>query len=106
MVNLAKSYEHKFNTKEDKFILKCAELVLQQDSLNLNALLLKQQVLDERVISYSIKNKINDIAHLKTDTRISGTLSQLQKHLQKIYELGYRQMPIDNAASDIEWIFG
>lgn len=95
LVNLAKSYEHKFHTKNDAFILKCAELALKYDSLNLNALLLKQQVLDEKVTSYALKNYINDINQLKKDTRISSTLVLLQKHLSKLYQLGYRQMPLD-----------
>ncbi len=95
LVNLAKSYEHKFHTKNDAFILKCAELALKYDSLNLNALLLKQQVLDEKVIRYALKNNINDINQLKKDTRISGTVLLLQKHLSKLYQLGYRQMPLD-----------
>ncbi len=94
IVNLAKSYEHKFNSKDDDFILKCAELALKHDSLNLNALLLKQQVLDERITSFVLKNKINDVNRLKTDKKISGTYSLLQKHLSKLYTLGYRQMPL------------
>jgi len=94
LVNLAKSYEHKFNSKGDGFILKCAELALKHDTLNLNALLLKQQVLDERVISYALKNKINDLNRLKTDKGISGTFFRLQKHLLKLNELGYKQMPL------------
>ena len=94
LVNLAKSYEHKFNSKGNEFILKCAELALKHDSLNLNALLLKQQVLDERTINYAVKNKINDINRIKTDKAISGTYFHLQKHLLKLYTLGYRQMPL------------
>ena len=94
LVNLAKSYEHKFNSKGDEFILRCAELTLKHDSLNLNALLLKQQVLDARVTNYAVKNKINDLNRLKTDKGISGIYSHLQKHLVKLYALGYRQMPL------------
>lgn len=94
LINLGKSYEHKFKTKDDEFILKCAELAIKYDSLNLNALLLKQQVLDERVTTFAIKNKIRDIAKLKADTHISGTFSKLQRHTAKLYELGYRQMPL------------
>ena len=94
LVNLAKSYEHKFNSKDDKFLLKCAELVLKHDSLNLNALLLKQQVLDEKVISYALKHKITDVNRLKSDKGISETYAMLKAHLSKLYNLGYRQMPL------------
>lgn len=95
LINLAKSYEHKFQTKGDQFILRCADIVLKDDSLNLNALLLKQQVLDARVTDYAIKNKIREIKRLKQDSKISSTLSDLEKHLALLYRLGYRQMPLD-----------
>ena len=95
LIHLAKSYERKFNTKDDAFLLRCAELVLRHDSLNLNALLLKQQVLDVRVTSYAIKRGINNIAQLKQDTGITKTANQLEKHLALLYRLGYRQMPLD-----------
>lgn len=95
LVNLAKSYEHKFQTKEDEFILRCADLVLQHDSLNLNALLLKQQALEARVANYAVKNKISDINRLKQDPKISKIVSSLEKHLALLYRLGYRQMPMD-----------
>lgn len=95
LVNLAKSYEHKFNTRTDNFILKCAELALKHDPKNLNALLLKQQVLDARVTEYALKKGINECKQLKNDNQISSTLSILENHLAKLYELGYRQMPLD-----------
>ncbi len=95
LVNLAKSYEHKFGSKDDDFMLKCAELVLKHDRLNLNALLLKQQVLDARVTDYAKENNINDISQLKSNSEISQTVYELEKHLALLYRLGYRQMPYD-----------
>lgn len=93
LVNLAKSYEHKFHTKDDAFLLRCAELVLAHDSLNLNALLLKQQVLDTRVTNYASKHKVNSITQLKKDTAIAAIVLKLEKHTALLYRLGYRQMP-------------
>ncbi|WKZ76144.1 MAG: RHS repeat-associated core domain-containing protein [Vicingaceae bacterium] len=95
LVNLAKSYEHKFGSKDDDFMLKCAELALKHDKLNLNALLLKQQILDTRVTDYAKENNINDINALKSNFEISKTVYELERHLALLYQLGYRQMPFD-----------
>jgi RHS repeat-associated protein len=95
LVNLAKSYEHKFGSKDDDFLLKCAELVLKHDPLNLNALLLKQQILDVRVTNFALENNISDINKLKSNNEISQTVNDLENHLALLYRLGYRQMPYD-----------
>lgn len=95
LVNLAKSYERKFGSKDDDFLLKCAELVLRHDPLNLNALLLKQQILDVRVTNFALENNINDINKLKASNEISETVNELENHLSLLYRLGYRQMPYD-----------
>jgi RHS repeat-associated protein len=95
MVNLAKSYEHYFETTDDEFLLRCAETVLKYDSLNLSALLLKQQVLDSRVVKYAEHSNSKNIAKLKQDNNIQQTVIDLEKHTALIYRLGYRQMPLD-----------
>lgn len=95
LVNLAKSYEHKFGSKDDDFMLKCAELVLKHDRLNLNALLLKQQILDARVTNFAKENNINNIKQLKSNNEISQSVYELESHLALLYRLGYRQMPYD-----------
>ena len=95
LVNLAKSYEHKYNNPTADFLLQCAELALKHDSKNLNALLLKQQVLDARVVVYARTNKINTIEKLRNDKEINGQLTQLEKHLTHLSQLGYIQMPLD-----------
>src|SRR5690606_40402906 len=95
LVNLAKSYEHKFHTKDAEFLLRCAELALKFDPKNLNALLLKQQVLDARVKNYAEKHGVVDINYLKSDPKISTTITSLEEHLASLYHLGYRQMPLD-----------
>lgn len=95
LVNLAKSFEHKFSSKDDDFMLKCAELALKHDRLNLNALLLKQQILDARIIGYVLEKDINDINTLKATNEISKSVNELEEHLALLYRLGYRQMPYD-----------
>lgn len=95
MVNLAKSYEHRFGTRDDGFMLRCAETVLRHDSLNLNALLLKQQVLETRVMAYAKERRVLDTDSLKAEREISRTVRELERHLALLYRLGYRQMPYD-----------
>src|SRR5690606_9866918 len=85
LINLAKSYEHKFGSKDDDFMLRCAELVLKHDRLNLNALLLKQQILNERVKNFAIENNITEIKSFKENNEISPTFFQLERHLALLY---------------------
>jgi RHS repeat-associated protein len=94
LVNLAKSYEHKYHTKSDNFLFTCSETVLRYDSLNLSALLLKQQVLEERVRAYTAKRKCTDLSKLTADPEIASTVRALEKHLRLLYRLGYREMPL------------
>lgn len=86
LVYLAKGYEYKFKIKDDDFILKCAELTLQHDSLNLNAMLLKSEVLEQRII-----NKNKTIAQLQTDKQFK----EYEKLISHLYKLGYREMPLE-----------
>lgn len=94
LVYLAKGYEYKFGIKDDDFILHCSELALQYDSLNLNAMLLKAEVLEERIIK---KNKT--ISQLQDDKEFH----QYEKLVSHLYQLGYREMPIEmkNYVTDV-----
>ena len=84
LINLAKTYEYKYGDKTDKFLLDCAELAIKYDSLNLNAMLLKAEVLENQLLANG-----NDIQKLKaTDKFIS-----YQKYINRLYNLGYREMP-------------
>lgn len=95
LIYLAKSYEHKFGSKTDDFLLKCAELTLKYDDKNLNAQLLKHQVLAERVVNYSIEKGITEISKLSKDNEIASTYKELEKQTLLLYDLGYHQMPIE-----------
>ncbi|MFO0508312.1 MAG: hypothetical protein ACK5YS_05520 [bacterium] len=77
LVYLAKGYEYKNKIKGDEFILTCANTALQHDPKNLNALLLKAQVYEQRVIKKQIPS------------------APYEKMLAEFYKLGYRQMPDD-----------
>lgn len=86
LVYLAKGYEYKFKTKSDDFILQCSETALKYDSLNLNAMLLKAGVIEERLI-----NKNKSVAQLQNDKQFK----ELEKLTASLYKLGYREMPIE-----------
>ena len=86
LVYLAKGYEHKFKTKTADFIYECAETSLKYDSLNLNAMLLKAEVLEETIL-----NKNKTIAQLQTDKQFN----EYEKLITELYVQGYREMPID-----------
>jgi len=77
LVYLAKGYEYKNNIKEAEFILTCANTALQHDPKNLNALLLKAQVYEQRVMKKEMP------------------AAPYEKMLAEFYKLGYRQMPDD-----------
>ena len=85
VVYLAKGYQYKFDVK-DNFMLECAETALKYDSLNLNAMLLKAEYLE-----HVIKLQNKTIGQLQTDTNFK----QYEKLLAHLYELGYREMPLD-----------
>jgi hypothetical protein len=77
LVYLAKGYEYKNKVKDDEFILACANTALQHDPKNLNALLLKAQVYEHRVMKKQMPS------------------APYEKMLAEFYKLGYRQMPDD-----------
>ncbi|MFA6925165.1 MAG: hypothetical protein WC223_13050 [Bacteroidales bacterium] len=86
LVYLAKGYENKFNSKSDEFILQCAKTALKYDTLNLNAMLLKAEVFEERII-----NKNKSIAQLQTDKQFK----EYEKLITSLYKKGYREMPVE-----------
>jgi hypothetical protein len=86
LVYLAKGYAYKFGVKDDDFIMECAELALQYDELNLNAMLLKAEVLEERLIK-----KDKPIKALQADK----TFQEYEKLITHLFDLGYREMPTE-----------
>jgi hypothetical protein len=86
LVYLAKGYEKKFPDREDSFILDCAEIALRYDRNNLNAMLLKAEVLENRLLNLG-----NDVAALKG----SKEFGIYQDWMTKLYQTGYREMPFE-----------
>ena len=95
LVQLAKSYERHYGLKDADFMEQCADLVLSHDSLNLNAILLKQQILDTRLKNYALQKGTSHIATLRKDAAIAPLIVRLESHLGRLKELGYRQMPVE-----------
>ena len=93
LIYLAKGYEHQTNSKASDFAFDCAELALKYDSLNLNAILLKAEVLEARLLA---KNK--SVAQLQSDKQFQ----QYQKLLVHLFDLGYREMPSEQKRMIIE----
>ena len=86
LVYLAKGYEYKFGIKEDDFMLSCAETALTYDSLNLNAMLLKAEVLETRIVQQR-----KDITTLKQQK----DFKEYEQWITHLYQLGYLEMPYE-----------
>jgi hypothetical protein len=86
LVYLGKAYEQSFETKTDGFIYGCAETALEHDSLNLNAMLLKTEVLEERL--WSTGKSIDQLQN-------SGEFREYEALVAELYNKGYREMPQD-----------
>jgi hypothetical protein len=78
-VYLAKGYEFKYGNKTDKFILECAETALKYDEKCLNAMLLKAEYLENQITANNNQEQ----------------KKELERVLTKLYDLGYREMPLD-----------
>ena len=75
--------------------MRCAELALQHDPKNLNALLLKQQVLNKRLREAMKAEGITSMAVAEKSAAISPFVDALEAHLATLHRLGYRPMPVD-----------
>lgn len=85
LLDLAKGYERKFGVK-GVFVTKCVEAVLKVQPFNINALLLKAELLKEQ---YD-KNKT------------PANFQLLETHCGNLVKWGYREMPIEMY---LNWLF-
>lgn len=85
LLDLAKGYERKFGVK-GVFVAKCVEAVLKVQPFNINALLLKAELLKEQ---YD-KNKT------------PANFQLLETHCGNLVKWGYREMPIEMY---LNWLF-
>lgn len=86
LVYLAKGYEYKLKVKDDDFVLGCAESALKYDDRDLNAMLLKSEILENR-LTRSGKD-------LKVVSAQKG-FNDYQNWVAHVFDLGYREMPYD-----------
>jgi hypothetical protein len=83
VIDLAKGYERKTHNYYDGFILKCCDLALKYNPVNVQAVLLKAETLKR------IYEREKDEKHLD-DKALFQKMEQLYGQL---YDLGYREMP-------------
>ncbi|PZF71592.1 hypothetical protein [Taibaiella soli] len=86
LVYLAKGYEYKFGVKDDPFMLACSETALQYDDHNLNAMLLKAEVMEHGLVK---QNKT--VAQLSAEKEFQD----YQNWITHIFSYGYREMPYE-----------
>lgn len=85
LLDLAKGYERKFG-KRDAFVSKCVERVLQVHPSNINALLLKSELLKDQY----------------ERTKLPADYQKLYGHCSTLVANGYREMPLDMY---LNWLF-
>jgi hypothetical protein len=85
LLDLAKGYERKFG-KRDAFVSKCVERVLQVHPSNINALLLKSELLKDQY----------------ERTKLPADYQNLYQHCSTLVANGYREMPLDMY---LNWLF-
>ena len=95
LIYLAKGYEYKFGESDAYFSLRCSNLALKHDSLNLNAMLLKAGVVEESLIRYMKKKHILEPERLREIPEIKDAFIQYEKWINRLNALGYREIPSD-----------
>ena len=86
LVYLAKGYANKYGREDNAFLFECSEQAIKNDPKNLSAMLLKAEILEEKLLKNN--RTIEQLSHDKTFIAYENLLN-------KLYTLGYRQMPIE-----------
>lgn len=86
LVYLAKGFENKFKAKDDEFLMSCAKAALHHDQLNLNAMLVKTEVMEERLVK---------TGKTTPELRASNAFKEYEKQITDLYKLGYQEMPLE-----------
>ena len=95
LIYLAKSYQHKYNDNTSDFLLQCADLAFKYDTLSLNALLLKAEVTENRLLASMKENKITKLSKARVNLQTQKLLVSYEKQLSNLYAYGYREIPKD-----------
>lgn len=86
LVYLAKGCDYKFGEQDTKLGMACAEAALQYDGLNLNAMLLKAELMETRLMQQAKELK---------QLRRQDDFIAYELWLQYICRLGYREIPAE-----------
>ncbi len=95
LIYLAKSYQHKYNDNTSDFLLQCADLAFKYDTLSLNALLLKAEITENRLLASMKENKIIKLTNARTNPQTQKLLVSYERQLSDLYIIGYREIPKD-----------
>lgn len=95
LVYLAKGYQTKFGASEDDFLLDCANTALQYDKKNLNALLLKAEVAENRLFAKLVSNNISSPKQLSKLPKLQQEFQMYEEQIVNLYDLGYLEMPVE-----------
>ena len=95
LIYLAKGYQHKYNDNTNDFLLQCADLAFKYDTLSLNALLLKAEITENRLLASMKENKITKLSKVRTNPKTKELLKSHEEQLSNLYALGYREIPKD-----------
>ena len=95
LIYLAKGYQHKYNDNTNDFLLQCADLAFKYDTLSLNALLLKAEITENRLLALMKENKITKLAKARVNPQTREFLASYENQLSDLYTLGYREIPKD-----------
>jgi hypothetical protein len=93
LIYLAKAYQHKYKDNTNDFLLQCAGLVFKYDTLSMNALLLKAEITENRLLASMKENKITKLSKARVNPQTKLLLASYEKQLSNLYKIGYREIP-------------
>jgi hypothetical protein len=93
LIYLAKGYEKAFTNSTDDFIENCADVAFKYDTLSLNALLLKAELTENRLLEAMTTNKLTTATQARANIKTQKLLANYEKQLNNLYKLGYREIP-------------
>jgi hypothetical protein len=91
--DLAKGFERKFGGKHKEFIIKCCDLSLKYFPKNINAMLLKAEILKQQYETEMVKRHLTNIDELQSDEQYKAIWEEMRLLYLKMHQLGYRQIP-------------
>ena len=93
LVDLAQGYERKFPDHNGKFMLECSELALQYFPNYINALLVRVEALRIQINHFLAGKKADFPEAIPRYPETVSLYNEIEKEVNKIHELGYREMP-------------